>query len=58
MRCRCRSVTEIPIHFSNREFGESKLTLRQQLLYVQHLLRLYRFRFGPGRRPRAGQRRR
>jgi dolichol-phosphate mannosyltransferase len=46
VRCRCRSVTEVPIHFSNREYGQSKLTLRQQMLYVQHLLRLYRFRFG------------
>jgi dolichol-phosphate mannosyltransferase len=46
VRCRCRSVREVPIHFSNREHGESKLTLRQQLLYLQHLARLYRFRFG------------
>lgn len=44
VRCRCGNVREIPIHFSNREHGESKLTLQQQLLYVQHLTRLYRFR--------------
>ena len=47
VRCRCRNVREIPIHFSNREHGESKLTLQQQLLYLRHLARLYRFRFGP-----------
>jgi dolichol-phosphate mannosyltransferase len=46
VRCRCTNVREIPIHFSNREHGESKLTLHQQLLYVQHLTRLYRFRLG------------
>ena len=26
--------------------GESKLTLEQQLLYVRHLARLYRFKLG------------
>ena len=46
VRCRCREVREIPIHFSNRVLGESKLTLQQQLLYVRHLARLYRFKLG------------
>jgi dolichol-phosphate mannosyltransferase len=46
VRCHCSDVREIPIHFSNREHGESKLTLQQQLLYVRHLGRLYRFRLG------------
>jgi dolichol-phosphate mannosyltransferase len=48
VRCRCRNVREVPIHFSNREHGESKLTVHQQLLYLRHLARLYRFRFGSG----------
>ena len=47
VRCRCRNVREVPIHFANREHGESKLTLQQQMLYLRHLARLYRFRFGP-----------
>ena len=46
VRCRCRTVLEIPIHFSNRVRGESKLTFEQQLLYVRHLARLYRFKLG------------
>ena len=46
VRCHCRRVREIPIHFSNRAHGESKLTVHQQLLYLRHLARLYRFRFG------------
>lgn len=46
VRCNCSNVKEIPIHFANRTRGESKLTARQQLLYVRHLLRLYRFKFG------------
>lgn len=52
VRCRCRNVREIPIHFSNREHGESKLTLHQQLLYVRHLARLYRFRVASAARSR------
>jgi dolichol-phosphate mannosyltransferase len=41
----CRRVIEIPIAFSDRTKGESKLTLRQQVYYLQHLSRLYQFRF-------------
>lgn len=38
-------VIEIPIEFRNRLHGESKLSLREQLNYLRHLARLYRFRF-------------
>ncbi len=44
VRCDCRNVREIPIHFANRSHGQSKLTLQQQLLYVRHVARLYRYR--------------
>jgi dolichol-phosphate mannosyltransferase len=46
VRCHCRNVKEIPIHFANRTRGESKLTAKQQLLYVRHLVRLYRYKLG------------
>ncbi len=46
VRCGCKNVREVPIHFANRTRGESKLTLKQQVLYVRHLLRLYRFKLG------------
>jgi dolichol-phosphate mannosyltransferase len=46
VRCRCERVVEIPIHFEDRQFGESKLTFRQQLLYLRHLRRLYIFKYG------------
>jgi dolichol-phosphate mannosyltransferase len=46
VKCGCERVVEIPIHFANRRFGESKLTLGQQLLYLRHLWRLYTFKFG------------
>lgn len=49
VRCRCERVVEIPIHFANRAHGQSKLTLHQQLLYLRHLARLYRFKFLPTR---------
>ena len=46
VRCHCNNVREIPIHFDNRTRGESKLTAKQQLLYVRHLARLYRYKLG------------
>lgn len=46
VRCRCERVVEVPIHFGVRRFGESKLTLVQQLLYLRHLRRLYVFKYG------------
>lgn len=46
VRCHCNNVREIPIHFANRTRGESKLTAKQQLLYVRHLARLYRYKLG------------
>lgn len=46
VRCACRDVREVPIHFANRTRGESKLSMKQQLLYVRHLMRLYRYKLG------------
>jgi dolichol-phosphate mannosyltransferase len=46
IKCRCIRPVEIPIHFSNRRFGESKLSLREQLRYLQHVRRLYIYKFG------------
>ena len=46
VKCACERVVEVPIHFEDRRFGESKLTLRQQALYLKHLRRLYVFKYG------------
>jgi dolichol-phosphate mannosyltransferase len=46
VKCGCERVVEVPIHFEDRQYGHSKLTLRQQLLYLQHLRRLYIFKYG------------
>jgi dolichol-phosphate mannosyltransferase len=45
VKCRCRSVVEVPIHFSTRAYGESKLTLKVQWQYLVHIVRLARFKF-------------
>lgn len=45
VKARCKRIAEVPIEFSDRLHGQSKLSLRQQLLYLKHLLHLYRFRW-------------
>lgn len=45
VKCRCHRVAEVPIHFADRQRGQSKLTMREQFRYVEHLSRLYDFRF-------------
>jgi dolichol-phosphate mannosyltransferase len=44
-KCRVAKVVEIPIHFAMRTKGESKLSLKQQFRYLEHLSRLYDFTF-------------
>lgn len=45
VKCDFENVAEIPIHFTNRIYGESKLTFTEQLKYLQHLRRLYLHKF-------------
>jgi dolichol-phosphate mannosyltransferase len=44
-KCRVQTVREIPIHFGMRTRGESKLSLKQQFRYLEHLSRLYDFKY-------------
>jgi dolichol-phosphate mannosyltransferase len=44
-KCRVNRVQEVPIHFGLRTRGESKLNLKQQFRYLEHLSRLYDFTF-------------
>jgi len=46
VKCGCRDVCEVPIHFRDRLHGESKLSLKEQLNYLRHLGRLYKFQLG------------
>ena len=55
VKCNCRGVVEVPIHFANRKHGESKLSFREQINYLRHLRRLYAYRFFGGKRSDAGQ---
>ncbi len=43
---RCKKAAEVPIFFSQRKHGESKLSLREQLRYLRHLRRLAVFKYG------------
>lgn len=38
-------ITEVPIDFQERLYGESKLTFKQQILYLVHIWRLFRFKY-------------
>jgi dolichol-phosphate mannosyltransferase len=44
VKCDVHDVVEVPIHFSERKFGESKLSLREHLAYVRHVARLAAFK--------------
>jgi dolichol-phosphate mannosyltransferase len=44
-KARVKDVREVPIHFGMRERGQSKLTMKQQFRYLEHLSRLYDFTF-------------
>ncbi len=50
LMCKCRvaeigGVREVPIHFAQRERGQSKLSAREQFRYLEHLSRLYDYTF-------------
>jgi dolichol-phosphate mannosyltransferase len=46
VKCCCSRIAELPIQFSDRHLGESKLGLREQINYLRHLKRLADFKFG------------
>lgn len=44
-KCGFENVAEIPIHFTDRIHGESKLSFKEQLKYLAHIRRLYIHKF-------------
>ncbi len=44
VKCKNARLIEIPIMFHDRQFGKSKMSFKQQVLYVMHLLRLYAYK--------------
>ncbi len=49
IKCKPRNLKEVPIHFRTRMLGESKLSVKQQTLYLIHLWSLYRHKWTAGR---------
>ncbi|MHA1114520.1 MAG: polyprenol monophosphomannose synthase [Alphaproteobacteria bacterium] len=47
VKCRPARVVEVPIRFADRERGESKLNLAQQIRFLRHVGRLLRYRLTP-----------
>ena len=45
VKCDCRDIREVPIHFAQRNAGESKLGIQEQLKYLLHLRRLAQHRW-------------
>lgn len=45
VKCGFENIAEVPIRFTDRMYGESKLTFAEQLRYIQHVRRLYLFKF-------------
>jgi dolichol-phosphate mannosyltransferase len=43
VRCKVAKAAEIPIHFAQRQKGESKLSFKEQLRYIQHVRRLFTY---------------
>ena len=41
VKCGCKKVVEVPIHFADRLHGQSKLSIREQIHYLWHLKRLF-----------------
>jgi len=45
VKCPIEKVVEIPIYFSQRAKGKSKLSIKEQFRYLVHLRRLYFFKY-------------
>jgi dolichol-phosphate mannosyltransferase len=46
VKCRCTRISEVPIEFTDRVHGESKLSMREQMRYIQHIRRLFLYKYG------------
>jgi dolichol-phosphate mannosyltransferase len=48
VKCHASRIAEVPITFRNRMHGESKLTMKEQFRYLEHLSRLYDYKYPRG----------
>lgn len=51
VKCHCQNVKEIPIFFCDRLHGESKLSIKEQLNYLRHIIRLFEYKLGAFAQP-------
>jgi dolichol-phosphate mannosyltransferase len=49
VKCGCRCIREVPIHFALRRGGRSKLTFAEQINYLRHIRRLAVYKLRAGR---------
>ena len=42
VKCNCKQIVEIPIHFKDRTKGNSKLNMKEIVNYLRHLYRLWK----------------
>ena len=47
VKCQCRHIAEISMHFADCHHGESKMTVAEQLRYLRHLHLLLIHKYGP-----------
>jgi dolichol-phosphate mannosyltransferase len=45
VKCSPKKISEIPIIFHERLYGESKLSIKEQINYILHLLRLFDYKY-------------
>jgi len=45
VKCHCKNTAEVPIHFADRKFGQSKLSLKEQLNYIKHVRWLFIYKY-------------
>ncbi len=46
VKCACKEIREVPIHFFERRSGQSKLNVPDQISYIRHLIRLAGYKYG------------
>jgi dolichol-phosphate mannosyltransferase len=44
VKCHCKNIREVPIHFSDRTQGVSKVSFKVGMDYIRHLVRLMLFK--------------
>lgn len=45
IKCRCRNIHEVPIHFSDRLYDKSKLNWKIAIAYFQHIFQLMKYKY-------------